>query len=69
MSKLRYPIAVLLSGVITIALFGGLRALIDVRNEAERRWRCPGRSCAASAGRDRRREAREGRAREASNAL
>jgi len=31
----RYPIAVLLSGVITIALFGGLRALIDVRNEAE----------------------------------
>jgi len=35
MSKLRYPIAVLLSGVITIALFGGLRALIDVRNEAE----------------------------------
>lgn len=35
MSKLRYPVAVLLSGVITIALFGGLRALIDVRNEAE----------------------------------
>jgi protein TonB len=35
MSKLRYPIAVLLSGVITVALFGGLRALIDVRNEAE----------------------------------
>jgi protein TonB len=35
MSKLRYPVAVLLSGVITVALFGGLRALIDVRNEAE----------------------------------
>ena len=35
MGKLRYPIAVLLSGVITVALFGGLRALIDVRNEAE----------------------------------
>jgi protein TonB len=35
MAKLRYPIAVLLSGVITVALFGGLRALIDVRNEAE----------------------------------
>lgn len=35
MAKLRYPIAVLLSGVITVALFSGLRALIDVRNEAE----------------------------------
>jgi periplasmic protein TonB len=35
MSKLRYPIALLLSGVLTVALFGGLRALIDVRNEAE----------------------------------
>ena len=35
MSKLRYPVAVLLSGVITVALYGGLRALIDVRNEAE----------------------------------
>jgi protein TonB len=35
MERLRYPLAALLSGVITIALFGGLRALIDVRNEAE----------------------------------
>jgi len=35
MARLRYPLAALLSGVITIALFGGLRALIDVRNEAE----------------------------------
>jgi len=35
MSKLRYPIALLLSGLITVSLFGGLRALIEVRNEAE----------------------------------
>ena len=34
MAKLRYPIAVLLSGVITVALFGGLRALIEVRGAA-----------------------------------
>jgi protein TonB len=32
---LRYPIAFLLSGVITVGLFGGLRALIAVRGETE----------------------------------
>jgi len=34
-SKLRLPIALLLSGVITVSLFGLLRALIDVRGETE----------------------------------
>src|SRR5258705_11793744 len=35
MSKLRFPIACLLSGVITVALFGFLRALTDTRVAAE----------------------------------
>jgi protein TonB len=35
MSKLRFPIACLLSGVITVALFGVLRALTDTRVAAE----------------------------------
>ncbi len=35
MTSLRYPIAALVSGVITVGMFGGLHALIDVRNQAE----------------------------------
>jgi protein TonB len=34
-TSLRYPIAALVSGVITVGMFGGLHALIDVRNQAE----------------------------------
>jgi len=34
-SKLRFPIALLLSGVITVGLFSTLRALINVRGETE----------------------------------
>jgi protein TonB len=41
MDRLRYPFAALLSGVITVALFGGLRALIEVRNEAEAALKAP----------------------------
>jgi protein TonB len=35
MSRLRFPIALLLAGVITVALFGFLRALTNVRSEAQ----------------------------------
>jgi protein TonB len=34
-SRLRFPIALLVSGVITLGLFGTLRALIDVRGDAD----------------------------------
>ena len=41
MSKLRFPIALLLSGVITVGLFSTLRALIKVRGATEQALALP----------------------------